>query len=52
MQRILLAELNRVAQVGPSFLHVWILLELEVLLLKRDGVVEEELRSTLEFDRN
>ena len=52
MQCILLPELHRVAQVGPSFLHVWIFLELEVLPLKRDGVVEDELRSALEFDRN
>jgi hypothetical protein len=32
----------------PSFLHIWIILELEVLPLERDGVVEEELRSVFE----
>jgi len=45
----LLAGLHRVAQVHPSFLHVWIVLELEVLPLEPDGVVEEELRSVSEF---
>ena len=48
MQCILLAGLHRVAQVRPSFLHVWVILEPEVLLLERDGVVEEELRGASE----
>ena len=45
MQSILLAKLHRFAQVSTSFLHVQILVELEVLPLERDGVVEEELRA-------
>jgi len=49
LQRILLTGLHRFARVRPSFLHVWALLEFEVLPLERDGVVEEELRSTSEF---
>ena len=51
-QSVLFGRFHRIAQVRPSFLHVWIFLELVVLPLERDGVVEEELRSALEFARN
>ena len=47
-----LVGLHRFAQAKPSCLPVWLALELAVLPLGRDGVAEEELRSSLEFDRD
>ena len=47
-QTTLLASLYCFAQTHPCFLHIWIILEREVLPLKREGVVEEELRSVFE----
>jgi len=32
----------------PSCLHILVILELKVLLLKRDGIVDEELWPTIE----
>jgi len=39
---------QRLAPVRSSFLHSWAILELNVLLLERDGVVEKELRNVFE----
>ena len=36
------------AQIFPFFLHILIVFELEILLLERDGVTEEEMRSIFE----
>jgi hypothetical protein len=47
-QRGLLAGFHRFAEVCLLTSHIWVILELEVPLLERDGVVEEEVRSVLE----
>jgi len=36
----LLGVAQRLAPIRSSFLHIWAILELNVLLLERDGVVE------------
>ena len=41
-------SLHHSTQKCPSLFHIWVILALEVLPLERDGVVEEELRSTFE----
>jgi len=50
LQRLLLASLNCVARTRTSFLHIRV--TLEVLLLERNGVVEEELWGALESIRD
>ena len=47
-QCTLLSGLHLFSQVPLSFLHIWITFEPKVLLLERDGVIEEELRSIFE----
>jgi len=44
----LLVGLHCITPIRPSFLHIWVILEREVPLLKRGGVVEEKLRSAFE----
>ena len=39
-----------VAQIGPFFFHIWDVFELGVFPLQRDGIVEEELRSVLQYN--
>ena len=47
-QSVLLSGLHRLTQLGPLVVHIWAIFELGILLLQRDGVVEEELRSVFE----
>ena len=48
LQCILLSRLHGNTKVCLSNFHIWVIFELEVLLLERDGVVEEEIWSVLE----
>jgi len=47
-QRVLLADLHRFAQLRLRFLQIWVILDLEVLLLECDRVAEEKLRSVFD----
>ena len=44
-QSVLLAVLYLFAQLDHSFFHIWDILKLEVFLLERDGIVEDEVWS-------
>ena len=43
-QSVLFSGLHCIPQISPSFLRIWVIPELKVLLLERDGVIEEEMR--------
>jgi len=47
-QRALLAGLHRFTQFRLRFLHILVILDLDVLLLERDRVAEEELRGVFD----
>src|SRR5258706_8191654 len=48
-QSVPLGGLHCFAQIRPFVVHIWAIFELGVLLLQRDGIVEEELRSAFEI---
>ncbi len=47
-QSVPLGGLHRFAQIGSLVVHIWVIFELGIRLLQRDGVIEEELRSVFE----
>ena len=48
LQSVLLGGLDRLVQIDPFCIHIWVVLELGVLPLQSDKVVEEEVRCVLE----
>ena len=51
-QRVLFVRLHYFAKTFLLFLHTWIILDLEVLPVERDGVAKEELRGGFEYFRD
>ena len=47
-QSIFLGVRNRLTPTCSSCLHIWVILERKVLLLERDGIIEQELRNVFE----
>ena len=52
LQSILLVSLQPVSRIRASLLCIRVILNLEVLLLERNGVVEKEVRSVFESIRD